>query len=132
MSVNRHKCRMCSDAALILSTQDREAAATAGWDLVNLLCPIHANGGEPARVQDGTWSTENICAGLFGPCSNKPDPKYKMDDPDGKLPPVHRCAECGEAGDAFMKMVFDQGKGEKLAFELDALKVQTTYDRGKS
>ena len=73
-----------------------------------------------------------VCAGLFGPCSNPPDPACRLDDPDGALPPVHRCRACAEACDAIFARAEREGKLERLAFEVDAALIATSPGRGKT
>lgn len=72
------------------------------------------------------------CAGLFGPCSNLPDPAYRLDAPDGVRPSTHRCRACAEACDAIFARAIREGKLEQLAFEVDAARFKTASDRGKT
>jgi hypothetical protein len=74
---------------------------------------------------------KGVCAGLFGPCSNPPDPKFLLEDPDGKGPPIERCRFCAEAGDELLQRVINEGKLERLDFEIEAARLSTSTERGK-
>jgi len=71
------------------------------------------------------YPDQNVCVGLFGPCSNPPDPACALEDPDGVGPPVQRCRTCAEAGDAFLNKVFSSPKKaavfEKLLEQAEVL-----------
>jgi hypothetical protein len=90
------------------------------------------------RVKDGTWSDENNCAGFLKPCDNKPDPVYRLDDPEGKgRPSVHICKECYDATMALFARAKDQGKLGDLEARISQAEAEvatgvTTYDRGSA
>lgn len=70
-----------------------------------------------------------ICAGLFAPCTNPPNPARRIEDPEDKGPPVELCDACADGTDDLLARVVAQGKMEQFAFEIEAAERATSSTR---